>query len=253
MIGIYKITNKQNGKVYIGQASNIERRLREHRQRRTQTIDNYINVLGVDNFTFEVLEECNADELDMKEQQYIDIYDSINNGYNYQSGGFNSSIGSGNGRAKLTEDIVIKMREAYDAHTPPKEFYEKIKYTGISESSFQSAWQGQSWSNIMPEVFTEENKLWYIRKYQQERNSIFSKEDVIKYRTYYINHNAFEVYQQVIKDKGENFTTLGTVKKMLCGDGKNNNFYQQIPIYSKKRHRWELNNEPVSTIHESGE
>ena len=30
MIGIYKITNKINGKIYIGQSMNIERRLKEH-------------------------------------------------------------------------------------------------------------------------------------------------------------------------------------------------------------------------------
>lgn len=30
MIGIYKITNKSNGKVYIGQSDNCERRISEH-------------------------------------------------------------------------------------------------------------------------------------------------------------------------------------------------------------------------------
>lgn len=31
MIGIYKITNKIDGKVYIGQSDNLERRLSEHK------------------------------------------------------------------------------------------------------------------------------------------------------------------------------------------------------------------------------
>lgn len=30
MIGIYKITNKINGKMYIGQSNDIERRFKEH-------------------------------------------------------------------------------------------------------------------------------------------------------------------------------------------------------------------------------
>ena len=30
MVGIYKITNKLNNKVYIGQSNNLERRRREH-------------------------------------------------------------------------------------------------------------------------------------------------------------------------------------------------------------------------------
>ena len=31
MIGIYKITNKENGKCYVGQSNNIERRFSEHK------------------------------------------------------------------------------------------------------------------------------------------------------------------------------------------------------------------------------
>lgn len=34
MIGIYKITNKNNGKVYIGQSNNVERRIAEHKRKR---------------------------------------------------------------------------------------------------------------------------------------------------------------------------------------------------------------------------
>lgn len=32
MIGIYKITNKNTGQVYIGQSVDIERRIQEHKQ-----------------------------------------------------------------------------------------------------------------------------------------------------------------------------------------------------------------------------
>ncbi len=107
MIGIYKITNKNNGKVYIGQSNNVERRLSEHKQKRTQTIDNIINVLGVENFDFEIVEECNQDDLDKKEKEYIEKYDSVSNGYNIQKGGVNNSIGEGNGRARVSEKVAI--------------------------------------------------------------------------------------------------------------------------------------------------
>ena len=42
--GIYKITNKENGKVYIGQSNNCERRLSEHRQEKFVPIDYIINI-----------------------------------------------------------------------------------------------------------------------------------------------------------------------------------------------------------------
>ena len=55
MIGIYKITNKLDGKIYVGQSSNIERRKREHfewNKNSHQYIDIIIRELGADNFSF---------------------------------------------------------------------------------------------------------------------------------------------------------------------------------------------------------
>lgn len=137
MIGIYKITNKLNNKVYIGQSNNVLRRLNEHKRQRKVDIDSYINVLGVDNFEFEILEECSKEELDKKEQQYIKQYNSIEDGYNIQQGGYNNSAGEGNGRARLTEDDIIKIRTAYNNHESPKKYYEKNYKNKISLNQFQ--------------------------------------------------------------------------------------------------------------------
>lgn len=137
MIGIYKITNKLNNKVYIGQSNNVLRRLSEHKKQRKVDIDSYINVLGVDNFEFEILEECSKEELNEKEQQYIEQYNSMKDGYNIQQGGYNNSSGEGNGRAKLTEDDIIKIRTAYNNHESPKKYYEKNYKDKISLGQFQ--------------------------------------------------------------------------------------------------------------------
>lgn len=253
MIGIYKITNKKNGKIYIGQATDVDRRISEHKQRRTQTIDNYINCLGVDNFDFEIIEECSKDELDSREQFYIQKFNTQKNGYNIQNGGYNNSAGSGNGRALLNEKIVIDMRKAYANHESPKEFFEKIKYTGITKGSFQAAWQGNSWSYIMPEVFSEENKKYYAIQYQRDINTVISKEDVLKYRKYYVNHSAKEVYELVKKDYGEKAPAYKTVQYILTGYGRKENYYSKIPLYSKKKKQWTIEGKPVSTIVESNE
>lgn len=87
----------------------------------------------------------------------------------------------------------------------------------------------------MPEVYTKENKKYYTSELSRENNCIFTKEQVLKYRTYYINHTANEVFSLVKKDGFD--VKLSTVKKMLCGDGKNDNFYSRIPIYRKKKKR----------------
>lgn len=255
MIGIYKITNKDTGEVYIGQSTNVENRISEHKQKRTQTIDNYINVLGVEHFSFEVLEECLQEDLDDKEKYYINQYDSINNGYNYQEGGFNNSIGAGNGRALLSEEDVILIRKAYANHQSPKETYEKVKHTGITYSAFQSVWQGQCWKHIMPEVFTEENKKFYTNGIASKKAAI-SLDNVTKYRLYYVDHTWMETYNLYVEDcNKENKSPLTgrSFFKILSGDVSKNSIYLSVPVYKKRKKVWLLHGEPVSTISESGE
>jgi group I intron endonuclease len=246
MIGIYKITNKNDGKVYIGQSENIERRLSEHKQKRNETIDDYINVLGVENFDFEIIEECDLDELDNKEQEYIMKYDSRENGYNIQNGGFNNSQGEGNGRAKLTEKDIVFIRESYANHLSPSKIYEEHFKDKITKSQFQGVWQGRSWTSIMPEVYTTENKQYYISG-QCKTRALLTNEEVMKYRQYYVNHTREEVYQKFLKENG-NLLKKNTFIKILTGDVRNTSIYKEIPIYKKSLNRWELNGEPVSTI-----
>ena len=63
--GIYKVTNKINGKVYIGQSVDIGKRWRQHM---TAKDDIYfhkaIQKYGLDNFIWEVIEKCKKSELD---------------------------------------------------------------------------------------------------------------------------------------------------------------------------------------------
>ena len=55
--GIYKITNKVNGKIYIGQSINIERRWAEERGNKDKSlVEQDIQTYGVNNFVFEILE-----------------------------------------------------------------------------------------------------------------------------------------------------------------------------------------------------
>lgn len=90
MIGIYKFTNKLTGESYIGQSSNISRRYKEHKSSSGE--DTYFHRMlkhyGFWNFDFEVLEECNQEELDDKEVYYISKFKTkYPNGYNKDSGG----------------------------------------------------------------------------------------------------------------------------------------------------------------------
>ena len=86
MIGIYKITNTINNKCYIWQSVDIKRRWREHKSRDLYESDRPLykamRKYGLENFVFEVIEECLFSELDIREQYWVNYYDSFNNGYN---------------------------------------------------------------------------------------------------------------------------------------------------------------------------
>ena len=95
MIGIYKITNQVNGKVYIGQSVNIKKRWTDHiyyaKHEKNKTSRLYLAIRkhGLDNFKFEVLEECSQELLDEREIYWITYFDSTDKtkGYNFYRGG----------------------------------------------------------------------------------------------------------------------------------------------------------------------
>lgn len=89
MTGIYKITNKINGKFYIGQSVDIKRRFIEHKTPHgTMTsIKLAIKKYGKENFLFEVIEECKVEELDEREVYWIS---KLKPEYNRNEGGSGS-------------------------------------------------------------------------------------------------------------------------------------------------------------------
>ena len=233
MIGIYKIENKLNGKIYIGQSNNIERRFAEHRQKGASSdipVDAAIYKYGKENFTYEVVEETTLEKLNERETFWILKFNSVENGYNCSIGGDKQSVGVNNGRAKLTEEDVKEIRQAYADHKRQKDVYEKYKDI-VSFGHFQNIWQGRIWSHIMPEVFTEENKQYYIYQNSIGANGAsakFTNEEVIKIRQRYVNESAKVIYEDY-KDRVE----YQTFQAMLWGRS-----YNTLPIYKKKEKKW---------------
>jgi len=127
---IYKITNSINGKIYIGKTKDVKNRWAKHIAMARKKVNRYLydamNCYGYDNFTIEVIEECDSASVDERERYYICLYDTTNkaNGYNMTLGGeggntwiFNPNkeetgrkISIANSGKKRTEESRYNMR-----------------------------------------------------------------------------------------------------------------------------------------------
>ena len=136
MIGIYKITNKLNGKVYIGQSRDIDTRWRQHINAKDNfAIHNAIKKYGKENFKFEVLLECPANMLDVWERDMIALYDCISpKGYNLTEGGEGY---------QCSEETKIKMSNAHKGIPHSEETKHKI-----SESKKGKHWKIENGKRI---------------------------------------------------------------------------------------------------------
>ena len=88
---IYKITNKEDGKIYIGQTTQIlEDRWRQHKKigSNCRYLKRAFNKYGIHNFEFKLICICFDEDLDKYEIQYMEKYSSmVPNGYNLRKGG----------------------------------------------------------------------------------------------------------------------------------------------------------------------
>ena len=181
MIGIYKITNLVNGKVYIGQSVNVRKRWITHRNSAfNPNKDEYdaplykaIRKYGLDKFVFDVLEECEKSELDEREMFYVAQYGSNKKhyGYNQDEGGH-----SAHHNTKLTLDEVIaiidRLKNTLDTNRAIANDF------GVSERMVRSISYGECWV-IESEVYPI-RKPYEIYKQRALNNSasiINSKSD----------------------------------------------------------------------------
>lgn len=167
MRGIYKITNKINSKVYIGQSEDLERRIKSHKILLNRNahcnihLQNAWNKYKEDNFIFEIIYIANENEnINLLEQEYISKYQSFNQnyGYNLTTGGEGYKLSeeikqkiSVSKRGKLsllTEDDVRHIKMALYCLMDRKELMEKYN---ISRKVLTQIATGKNFTYIIPE------------------------------------------------------------------------------------------------------
>lgn len=134
---IYKITNIQNNKVYIGQTIRpIQQRFQRHI---SDALNNVLNThfarairkYGKENFVIEEIDKAQTqDELNKKEQYWINYYNSVEEGYNETDA--ISKCGGNTYRSKTEKEMEVikeKIRQSKIGDKNP--MARKIKRTNI--------------------------------------------------------------------------------------------------------------------------
>lgn len=260
---IYKITNQINNKIYIGLTTcSLEYRWARHiteskNINNTKHLYKAMRKYGIENFTIEKIDETNDfKELGKLERYYIHKYNSTNPkiGYNLTHGGESNQY-DGNPSAKITVSDVIQIREIYAMWELSLSECWKIYSDRLSYSGFQKIWDGASWQGIMDWVYSDKN----IEIHNQQKansgskngNSLYSDDEVIMFRKYYVNHTLQETYDKY----GNKSNSKVSFRQVL------DRTYSYLPFYKKNKKQWILNGKvidinnykPVSTISESGE
>ena len=161
MIGIYKFTNLINGNAYIGQASNIDRRYREHISRANNSNNKEYNSVfhkalrkyGLENFSFEILEECSIEILNEREQYWINYFNTYQKGYNCTSGGdtMEATKKYDIELIKVIKEILLKTNLTY------QEIHERY---GVSTGYISEINSGKIWHDKDIEYPLRKHKEW---------------------------------------------------------------------------------------------
>lgn len=175
--GIYKITNKINQKSYIGKSTNIEERWNYHKthfnyeKEYDKPLYKAFRKYGLENFIFEIIEILTETEyqekINQRESYWIEYYNT------YGLTGYNGTKGGDGGQTvpdprktygKLSREEVIYLRKRYlECKYPASYIYEVEFKNKITLRGFQAIWLGENAKNIMPEIFTKENKEKQIK------------------------------------------------------------------------------------------
>lgn len=135
IVGIYKITNLLNNKCYVGQSRNIYRRWQSHRYANdSYPLHAAMKKYGAENFSFEILEECDTDELNEKESYYIQKFQPE---YNCDGGG-NARRVPQKLDSKKVNQIIQAIKDGYSHRAIAKEF-------DISKDTVRDINVGRTW------------------------------------------------------------------------------------------------------------
>lgn len=208
MCGIYKITNLINEKVYIGQSIDINYRFHNHKSESFNPKSNAYNTAihrsirkyGIENFSFEVIEECAKELLSEREIYWIAYYNSYGNGYNLTSGG--------EGAPSIDRQAVFNLWDEGFSIDEISKIISCDKHTAI---------------------YILESYEQYSKEESYKRGRKNAKNKICKpVLQYDLNGNFVAKYNSATDAANAVKTTSSNIRGVLCGDQQSAGGYQWI-------------------------
>lgn len=254
MIGIYSITCLANNKIYIGSSINIINRFKAHKTALNKNKHNNIylqrsfNKYGLENFKFEILEECNKENILEKENYYMNLYNTLlsNKGYNQviaqRQDNLYSNIQYLNKLSKAKKGIIpLNYKEARKKLERPVLEYENgifvkeyssakkcAEYLGLNKNSINNFLRGVSKKNkLFP------NKIWKykdglpVRKIKYNSKSNWNKGIFKKVYIFDKNKNLKTTYNNIL----ETCNNLNMCKNSIMNYCSNKKICKKLNIY----------------------
>jgi group I intron endonuclease len=173
-IGIYLLKFSGTNKVYVGQSLVIKERFTKHKYKLKNNLANYKLQNAFNHYGFPILEilvECDEnDDLDLLENEAIEIFDSVNNGFNINtkaSGGGTGLQGETHGNSKYTSIVIKEVFKQLLLDIPFKDI---SNTTGVKISTIRDISKGKS-HKWLAEIYPEEYQLLKDLKYTRVYNS----------------------------------------------------------------------------------
>ena len=202
MIGIYKITNLKNNKVYIGQSIDIETRWRQHKRNAFNPnthIYEYplyraIRKYGVENFSFTVIEETDESLLTEEEQYWIDYYDSLNpqKGYNLVPA-VDAKRGENCNWAVLTDretELIIDLLKNSSLL-----MQDIAAIFNVSGSCIEDINKGKRRKQEGIDYPIRKNSKSFAHRGENQNTAVLTSIQVLEIRNRYVNESLPEIYE----------------------------------------------------------
>lgn len=156
---IYCITNKIDGKVYVGLTTDLRSRLCKHfseaRNNRGYRLHEAIREYGEDNFETSVLCYCaSLEEALEREMEYVNLFDSNFNGYNSTLGGNTSPYNT----EESLESMKAKVSKALMGRSLSEETKQKLRAGALGRKHTDEA-KGKMSQSRKGKPLSEKNKI----------------------------------------------------------------------------------------------